>query len=147
MIPMRLITMWKFIAENWQILLSIVLTLVGLILTFLGVKKDSAVVRGLKAFINALLKSPESIATAEKISTDPEEKKTYSLKQLELECKAEGVILSDEQRVQASMHIDRQVQLTKEINLDSKNKTEVKPVEVKEVSKISPLGGVNSHEN
>lgn len=135
--------MWKFLADNWQIILSVILTLVGLFLTLLGVKKDSAVVRGLKAFINALLKSPESIATAEKISEDPEDKKTYALEQAELQCKAEGVVLSSEQLVQMSKAIDRQVKLTKEINLDSKNKA---PEEVKELPKISPLG-VDKNEN
>ena len=131
--------MWEFIADNWYHFVIIAINIVIAVLSYFGGTKNTKIVKGLKAFSNAILKSPESIATAEKISEDAEERKTYVMDQAILNCKAEGVELTEEQLLEMSKAVDNQVALSKKINVNSKSDT---TTSVKTITTIKPIGVV-----
>lgn len=107
---------------------SILGFLVGLGGTIAGVVlRKPNLAKGLKVFANAIKSIPDFIRQAEKISTDPIERKTYVLNMFVLHCQAQGYAPSEEELADVSEQIDDQVKLTKDININSKNT--IKPIE------------------
>ena len=127
----------EWVINNIGVICSIATVLITAVITVITTikGKESKAVKALKSIANVIKQFPEFIKTAEKISNNPEEKKTYVMDQAVLSCKAEGVELTNEQLIDISERIDDAVALSKSINLHSKTTTELKTIKVFEPMK------------
>lgn len=145
----------EWLTSNLGLICTILSALVGIAGALIGLfgkgKKSSKVLSGLSTVIKQF---PEFIRTAEKVSTNAEDKLKYVLNQAILSCKALGFTPDDEQLLDMTERVEEMVKLSKEINLHVKTYvkeeviTEVKAPEViedtvitEEVSPVPVLGG------
>ena len=113
--------------------ISLILTIVAFIIGKYGKNKTATQVsKDMSAIAKVVKKFPEFIRTAEKISDDPDVKRNYVLNMAYISCKAEGVILTEEQLADMGESIDDQVALSKDINVNSKTTVKADSVEIQE---------------
>lgn len=135
----------EWLLNNIGLVFSIVFGIVSIVCVIIKLaSKGASAIDIIKGIADVVKQFPDFIRMAEKVSSDPEVKKTFALNQAVLNCQAKGIRPSEEQLADMSVQIDNLVKLSKDININSKTTTTASTnVEIKPIQTIG--GGVNEN--
>lgn len=137
--------MWTWLLNNIGLVVSVLCFAVTIVYTVIKLaRKGVSPIDILKGVADVVKQFPDFVRLAEKVSKDPEVKKTFALNQVVLNCQAKGITPTESQLAEWSMQIDELVKLTKDLHTgESKPATTTTSVEIKPIQTIG--GGTSEN--
>lgn len=134
--------MWTWLLNNIGLVVSVACFIITIVYTVIKLaRKGVSPIDILKGVADVVKQFPDFVRLAEKVSKDPEVKKTFALNQVVLNCQAKGITPTEQQLAEWSMQIDELVKLTKELHTGD-SVTNTKPTTTNiEIKPIQTIGG------